>query len=472
MDGVQYNVSTGEIFCFAGDLPKRPAKGFNCQIYKQCYCPPLEADGDIAGAGVIAAFVSSAVITTMATLLCLIIQRPSCDPDGNELPSYNPIDRVLRRSVCRPMRSWMIRKGLSPDVWEGCAYEVVMALSDQQLVTGLAILITAIIKLAKGTVTVYHFNMATDLAWFSGNVHLLSLLVIRQHNIESVKPGSAGRRRRSESAHRRSESAHRRSERFTRWLRILLMIALAVLLLYVYYVSAYQGWYGEVRCPVLCTVGMPKGGSPLHWMWVNFALILYNYPLNIFLMWRTGSIWWVDKVRPLIFDTPKRPQQVQVQEARLLQNADQPDPVPVSSSASSRSIDSLRSEKAATTDAANEARHPIKPSKAGFLGALGRFQRRFFLAVWYMIASELWHIVELLCWFGFGVFWLVQDRGFGQSEMEEAQREKEQEVGFGQLIPLILLVLPFMQLIEAYTRLSDRNYDEQRERDAEHIPLG
>ncbi|TLD31534.1 hypothetical protein PspLS_02520 [Pyricularia sp. CBS 133598] len=464
MDGIQYNVSTGEIFCFAGDLPRRPAKDFNCQIYKQCYCPPLEADGDIAGAGVIAGFVASAVITTLATLLCLIIQRPSCDPDGNELPSYNPIDRYLRRAVCRPVRSWMIRRGLNPDIWEGCAYEVVMALSDQQLVTGLAILVTAIIKLTKGTITVYHFNIATDLAWFSGNVHLLSLLVIRQHNIESVKPGSAGRKR-------RNESTHRRSERFTRWMRILLMIALAVLLLYVYYVSGYEGWYGEFRCPVLCTIDMPKGGSPLHWMWVNFALILYNYPLNIFLMWRTGSIWWVDKVRPLIFDTPKAPQQVPAQEARLLQGADQPEAIPMSSSASGRSMDSLGREKAATANVADGTRDSTGP-KTGFLAALGRVPRKFFLMIWYMIASELWHIVELLCWFGFGIFWLVQDRGFGHDEMEHAQEEKEQEVGFGQLIPLILLVLPFMQLVEAYTRLSDRKYDAQRERDAEHVPVG
>ncbi|KAL5883580.1 hypothetical protein ACKVWM_002597 [Pyricularia oryzae] len=134
------------------------------------------------------------------------------------------------------------------------------------------------------------------------------------------------------------------------------------------------------------------------------------------------------------------------------------------------SVDSLGREKAATADVANGTRDLTEP-KTGFRAALGRVPRKPFLMIWYMIALELRDIVELLYWFGIGIFWLVQDKHFGHAEMEHPQ-EKAQEVGFAQLIPLILLVLPLMQLVESYARLSDRKYDAERERDTEHVPGG
>ncbi|KAI7916692.1 hypothetical protein M0657_008465 [Pyricularia oryzae] len=150
--------------------------------------------------------------------------------------------------------------------------------------------------------------------------------------------------------------------------------------------------------------------------------------------------------------------------------ADQPEAIPVSSSASGCSVDSLGREKATTADVANGTRDLTEP-KTGFRAALGRVPRKPFLMIWYMIALELRHIVELLYWFGIGIFWPVQDKHFGHAEMEHPQ-EKAQEVGFAQLIPLILLVLPLMQLVEAYARLSDRKYDGEKERDTEHVPGG
>lgn len=53
----------------------------------------------------------------------------------------------------------------------------ILTLSDQQLVTGLAILIGAIAN--RCTISVYEFNMVVALAWFSSTTHLATLGVLR-----------------------------------------------------------------------------------------------------------------------------------------------------------------------------------------------------------------------------------------------------------------------------------------------------
>jgi hypothetical protein len=52
----------------------------------------------------------------------------------------------------------------------------VLALSDQQLVTGLAVLITGYYK--RCTISGYHFNLVANLAWFSSTCHLSTLAVL------------------------------------------------------------------------------------------------------------------------------------------------------------------------------------------------------------------------------------------------------------------------------------------------------
>lgn len=54
---------------------------------------------------------------------------------------------------------------------------IILAFSDQQLVTGLAILISIHIK---SDITVYTFRVATSLAWFSSTIHLATLVVLKE----------------------------------------------------------------------------------------------------------------------------------------------------------------------------------------------------------------------------------------------------------------------------------------------------
>lgn len=58
----------------------------------------------------------------------------------------------------------------------------ILSLSDQQLVTGLAILTSALRNTCR--ITVFEFNVVVNLAWFSSAVHLATLGVLRKYFIE------------------------------------------------------------------------------------------------------------------------------------------------------------------------------------------------------------------------------------------------------------------------------------------------
>jgi hypothetical protein len=64
---------------------------------------------------------------------------------------------------------------------------VIMAFSDQQLVTGLALLIATYIK---GDVTVYTFQVASTVAWFSTTTHLATLVVLKESVDSSSSHGA------------------------------------------------------------------------------------------------------------------------------------------------------------------------------------------------------------------------------------------------------------------------------------------
>ena len=58
----------------------------------------------------------------------------------------------------------------------------IIALSDQQLVTGLAVLIAGFVSPC--SMSIYHFNIIAALGWFSSTTHLSTLAVLRIYFIE------------------------------------------------------------------------------------------------------------------------------------------------------------------------------------------------------------------------------------------------------------------------------------------------
>lgn len=92
-------------------------------------------------------------------------------------PTLNPINKTLLLVI-----SQNFQRAIGPrmsSVWSEALFEICMQLSDQQLVTGTALPATIIYLRNQGAISVYHYTMATNLAWFSSNTHLLSLLILR-----------------------------------------------------------------------------------------------------------------------------------------------------------------------------------------------------------------------------------------------------------------------------------------------------
>lgn len=136
-------------------------------------------------------------------------------------------------------------------------------LSDQQLLTGLSILIAGFATHC--SISAYHFSIVSDLAWFSSNVHLSTLTVLEKYLLE------------------------RKGVR--NW-RVVSMICMGILLIANNAMQGHQAWYEswsfDAQCLFDSLVGN-WGGWPGYWAEVNIALIVVFYPLQILLLFDTTS---------------------------------------------------------------------------------------------------------------------------------------------------------------------------------------
>jgi hypothetical protein len=163
-----------------------------------------------------------------------------------------------------------------------------------------------------------------------------------------------------------------------------------------------------LRCPALCTLPGPRGGEAEKWMIVNFVLILYAYPVHMLELSFTARKFWIDHVRGRIL-----PEQIEYQGVLLCE--------------------------------------------------LRMLWTRTFFAAWNLLASEFFAAVELIAWFVLGCIWIVQDRASGHDAMTSGEVRAEDTLGFGQLVPVLLLALPFIQLLQTYaSKHADRDLQKRQ----------
>ncbi|KAF2087990.1 hypothetical protein K490DRAFT_56555 [Saccharata proteae CBS 121410] len=152
---------------------------------------PVEIDADIMGPRVLAAFIATAIITCGASLVGYFSDSLSEDDLG-------PVDKLVIDRYKRWKTSTSVSSKDSdlhtpPDrridviaqeqraLRTDAITRFVLALSDQQLVTGLAILIAALVK--RCSITTYSFTIAFALAWFSSVTHLATLVILQKYFI-------------------------------------------------------------------------------------------------------------------------------------------------------------------------------------------------------------------------------------------------------------------------------------------------
>jgi hypothetical protein len=282
--------------------------------------------------------------------------------------------------------------------WSRVMERLVLGFSDQQLVTGTAMLLVAFIRVpaSQGRISVYHFTIITDLAWYSANTHVLTLFVLKEY----------------------FRATDHKALRF--W-RMLGMIAMALFFFAGEIVTGHKYWYGQetrpenegyydfegVRymlpqfdgfgCPVECIMkDLYKniGGEPRGWTAINIMLLCWGYGIAL---------------TPLFKPTREGWRKVKLQ---------------------------IRAWYKVYTPESDIPRKLYHAMGTG-VSILYDLVRSIFL-----------HTLFSFAWFFYLVAGMVGDREDGQDLLGPDQYEDKW--AFGQLVPLLLIFLPILAAMEAY----------------------
>lgn len=268
---------------------------------------------------------------------------------------------------------------------------MVLGLSDTQLVTALAILIIGFAGLDNAGISVYHFTVITDLAWMSSNSHLLTLILLRKYLREQdLDERERFFVRTTPTCLSPSEEFRCRRHRKNMEKVVKLWRLVGMFLIF---------------C-CLFAAGLVEG----HQHWADH----FQCPAKCVIQDLPGNI-------------GGRPQKWMITSLTLLQTAYLTSIVPVFTG-------SMQLWKS------------FRDRIMQLLPKRNRFVRILRFALW-SYSCALSQILGQMAWFCIGTWCIVSDVARGQSLLKE---NTEIELGFGQIVPLILLMLPVMAAIETW----------------------
>ena len=273
------------------------------------------------------------------------------------------------------------------EFWVPVIQKLVLSLSDQQLLTGLAVLIAAF--WTHCTISVYHFAIVNDLAWFSATVHLITLTVLRDYLLQ--KPV------------------------LRNW-RVVLMGTLAVLLAASTVMEGHYEWYDSWPYDAQCLFDELVGnvnGSPKHWMLVSLVLLCINYPLNVIPLFQRPTVF----VKHWLGTKPTAALKEAVEHLTDTQRT-----FPKSFKGS------------------------IKCLSCKLLILVVRVVNWTHFALVTLIDSQTIDFVQNTFWFAYGLWGIIEDRKIPSSDMIG----DENAMTFGQIMPILLLSSIVLVFREAY----------------------
>ena len=273
------------------------------------------------------------------------------------------------------------------ELWVPVIKKLVLSLSDQQLLTGLAVLIAAFSTHC--TISVYHFALVNDLAWFSANVHLITLTVLGKYLSEN----------------------HVQRD----W-RVALMVTMGLLLAASTVMEGHYSWFDSWPYDAQCLFDELIGnihGSPTYWMIVNLVLQCIFYPLNII---------------PL-FDRPRE----------FVNYWLETKPTEAMDKAVKHLTDIIRIYPKSFIGS-------IKNFTCKLLILIIRVVIWTYSALLTLIGSRTISFVQDTIWFAYGVWGIIEDRKIPSSDMNG----DENTMTFGQIMPIFLLSSLALVFREAY----------------------
>ncbi|KAL8711061.1 MAG: hypothetical protein Q9220_004442, partial [cf. Caloplaca sp. 1 TL-2023] len=237
------------------------------------------------------------------------------------------------------------------------------------------------------SISAYHFSLVVDLAWFS-NTHMTSLAILK---------------------------CHLRERPTIRNWRVCIMVCMGSLTIVTFVLASVENWGPNLSCPAQCLFDEPKRDLSL----------TYPYIIALFLHYGT-SIW-------RVFDTPRfdryflqhprdKLQKIIRSGKRTNSNA---------SSITNRRLDKLKVEGATTL----------------VYRWILAFAIQFYLAIAAILGSltiTLWYDIV---WFALGLTTILFTRQIPGKNLDG----NENELSFGQIIPVLLLASIILTFVEIYT---------------------
>lgn len=307
------------------------------------------------------------------------------------------VSGVVRGYKDNPVDAWLIAKlqhtrlfrGTEERTkfWNPIIEDLVLVLSDQQLLIGIAILAAGFLQHC--SISAYHFTIVSDLAWFSSNTHLTALSVLRVRLIE--RPS------------------------LRNW-RTCLMIPMAILLVASLILQGHRYWYDSLNSPAQCLFSNLQGnfsGEPSRWSMGLTFLVLYGYidAINRLYDW--------DYLDNIFFEYPMK----QLQKAQ-------------------RAISIVRlvwfSMKGGKAFMAIAVLLPVQ--------CMLLVVEKFSLGARILLGSITANLIFDIAWFAWGIWSLHTDRTMPQIWING----NEDAWGFGQIVPVLLtssIILTFKELL-------------------------
>ncbi|KAF2463919.1 uncharacterized protein BDR25DRAFT_105488 [Lindgomyces ingoldianus] len=138
---------------------------------------PVEANPDIAGIGTIISFLLTACLAIIASVIIIYLDH------------YQKIVNIFRHYVTKNpdvyaedtnyIRGYKLQRHL---FWADVVRKILNALNDSQLFTGTAVQIVSLIQHC--TISIYHYQIVTELAYLSTVTHLLALVALRDDFVQ------------------------------------------------------------------------------------------------------------------------------------------------------------------------------------------------------------------------------------------------------------------------------------------------
>ena len=174
----------------------------------------------------------------------------------------NPLNNLWRRYLCLPCQRVVERYSLKSGMLSECFFTAMVVLSDQQIVTSLALLIVGLKMLAQHRIAVYHVTVIIDMVWLSSGTHLSTLMVVSQ---------------------RLTRTGRYHHSSIATAFRIILMLAICIMLMFLVWLQGYSNWYDDFARLAHCIPRDPAswGGENEFWTIVGLFLLVLGYTIEI-----------------------------------------------------------------------------------------------------------------------------------------------------------------------------------------------